>query len=98
LTSHFFHYENKCYLSNIFKVVQLLSQTLVIIEVLGTDNRVVSGVTLSGEYQLIQKVFGFTVEEIVRMIDCTEFFSFFLSLSLSLSLLFHEFVYIFLSQ
>jgi adenosine deaminase len=39
------------------------------IVVLSTDNRVVSGVTLSEEFQLIQKVFGFTIEEIVRMID-----------------------------
>eukprot|EP01125_Pyxidicula_operculata_P010697 TRINITY_DN3522_c0_g2_i1.p1 TRINITY_DN3522_c0_g2~~TRINITY_DN3522_c0_g2_i1.p1 ORF type:complete len:537 (-),score=82.12 TRINITY_DN3522_c0_g2_i1:769-2379(-) len=34
-----------------------------------TDNPTVSGVTLSGEYHLIQQLFGFNVEEILRMID-----------------------------
>lgn len=34
-----------------------------------TDNPTVSGVTLSGEYQLIQEKFGFTVTEIVKLID-----------------------------
>ena len=34
-----------------------------------TDNPTVSGCTLSGEYALIQKTFGFTVEQLVRMMD-----------------------------
>ena len=34
-----------------------------------TDNTTVSNCTLSGEYMLIQEKFGFTVEEIVRMLD-----------------------------
>ena len=34
-----------------------------------TDNPTVSGVTLSGEYFLLQNKFGFNVEELVRMMD-----------------------------
>ena len=34
-----------------------------------TDNPTVSGCTLSGEYELIQKTFGFSVEQLVRMMD-----------------------------
>jgi adenosine deaminase len=34
-----------------------------------TDNPTVSGVTLSGEYLLIQEKFGFTVPEVVKLID-----------------------------
>lgn len=34
-----------------------------------TDNPTVSGVTLSGEYFMLQNTFGFNVEEIVRMMD-----------------------------
>eukprot|EP01125_Pyxidicula_operculata_P017914 TRINITY_DN6329_c0_g1_i2.p1 TRINITY_DN6329_c0_g1~~TRINITY_DN6329_c0_g1_i2.p1 ORF type:complete len:675 (+),score=158.83 TRINITY_DN6329_c0_g1_i2:11-2035(+) len=34
-----------------------------------TDNPTVSGVTLSGEYAIIQEKFGFSIEEMVRMID-----------------------------
>lgn len=34
-----------------------------------TDNPTVSGVTLSGEYKLLQDTFGFSLEEIVRLID-----------------------------
>ena len=34
-----------------------------------TDNTTVSDCTLTGEYMLIQEKFGFTVEEIVRMLD-----------------------------
>ncbi|EAY05008.1 adenosine deaminase family protein [Trichomonas vaginalis G3] len=34
-----------------------------------TDNCTVSGVTLSGEYFLLQNKFGFNVEELVRMMD-----------------------------
>jgi adenosine deaminase len=33
------------------------------------DNKTVSGITLSDEYALYQKAHGFTVEEIVKLID-----------------------------
>ena len=40
------------------------------------DNRTVSNVTLTSEYDLLQRTFGFTVEEIVRMLDYSFDFSF----------------------